>query len=123
MAEKLVPGDPMPMVGLAQLLWKAMRGSEIEMIGLDLRGKFRVGGDAFDGSISGGKDNPWKLYLQESWEYRYLTDSEIDSLRIKKCERIVAMFREKESGTMFQGRILQSGDGTEWRIAEMVAKE
>jgi hypothetical protein len=123
MAEKLVPGEPIPMTRVAELLWRIMQGGKLEMVGLDLRGEFRVGGDAVTGSISGGKDSPWKLYLQDSWEYRYLTDRELRSIRIRKCDRILGMFREEESGNLLQGRLLQGEGGLDWRFVEMVPQD
>jgi len=120
MAEKLVPGDPIPLARIAELLWRGMRAGEVELCGLDLRGEFRIGGDALTGSVSGGKDNPWKLYLQDSWEYRYLTDREVESIRIRKCERIIAMFRETATGKLFQGKVTPSGDALDWRLVGMV---
>lgn len=119
--KKQVPGDPVPMTQIAGLLFGVMRKHDVELAGLDIRGSFRIGSDNVDGSIVGAGEDDWKLYETDSWEYRFLIEKEIKSLKIKKCDRIVTMFRHKKTGEMFQGRILDSPDGDEleWRLLGM----
>ncbi len=117
--KKLVPGDPLPLVKVAEVLFGAMQNQDLELIGLDIRGNFRVGSEQFVGSVSGGGESDWKLYLSDSWEYRYLVDKELRTIKFKSCDRIMTMFRHKKSGEMYHGRILATGDSLEWKLVDM----
>jgi len=121
--KKLVPGPELPMTALAGLLFGATQNRDLKLIALDLRGTFRVGGDQIEGSVTGGGGGDWKLYLADSWEYRYLIDKELRSLKIRKCDRIVSVFEHEKTGAMYQGRVLEKDGKCEWKFVEMKPQE
>lgn len=121
--KKMVPGDPMPMKEIAELLYHGMQKQNLELVGLDIRGAFRVGSDQIEGSVVGGGESDWKLYESDSWEYRYLIDKELRQLKIRKVDRIITMFRNKDTGDMVQGRLLQEGEEVTWRMVGMKPQE
>jgi len=117
--KRLVPGDPLSLAEIGRLLYGVMRGDELELVAVDLRGTFRVGSETIEGSVSGGGGEGFKLYLSDSWEYRYLIEKEVRGLRIKSCNRVLAMFRDRKSGEMVQGKIEASADALQWTLCGM----